>query len=235
MRSESKPRLSIIIPTYMERENIERLVDALEKALADEKFEIIIVDDNSPDGTGEVAEKLAEMYGNIRVIHRFEKRGLSSAILDGIKNSRGKFICVMDADMQHPPEVVPKLLQVGVRGGDLVVASRYIDGGGVEGWSIARRIVSIVATLMARAIVKKARRVRDPLSGFFMFKREVINGVSLSPLGFKILLEVISKGRYRSIIEVPYIFKGRLKGRSKLSLREYLNYIKHLLKLLRES
>ncbi len=227
--------LSIIVPTYNERNNLEELVERLRSALDGVMYELVVVDDDSPDGTGELAEELAKKHGNIKVVHRPGKCGLASAVVDGLGVAEGDVVAVMDADLQHPPEVLPQMVREIVEGADLVVASRYVKGGSVEGWSRWRRLVSRVATLMARLSIPRARQVRDPLSGFFAFKRQVVEGLELNPKGFKILLEVIAKGSFKKIVETPYTFHVRRRGESKLKTSEYMNYLVHLNKLQREA
>ncbi|MBS7287763.1 MAG: polyprenol monophosphomannose synthase [Candidatus Freyarchaeota archaeon] len=228
-------RLSIIIPTYNERDNLEELAERLRSALGEAKYELVIVDDGSPDGTGKLAEELARRLGNVKVMHRPGKCGLASAVVDGLMVAEGDVVAVMDADLQHPPEILPRMIEEIVKGADLVVASRYVKGGGVEGWSQWRRLVSRVATLMARLSIPRARWVRDPLSGFFAFKRSVVEGLELNPKGFKILLEIIAKGNFRKVVETPYTFQIRRRGESKLKTSEYLNYVAHLNKLQKET
>ncbi|MHA1607322.1 MAG: polyprenol monophosphomannose synthase [Candidatus Freyarchaeota archaeon] len=227
--------ISVVVPTYNERDNLGELVSRLRRALSSFPYELIVVDDGSPDGTGELAEELAEKYGNIRVIHRSGKLGLASAVVDGIRAARGDVVAVMDADLQHPPEVLPHMLREIEGGADLVVASRYVEGGRVEGWSKWRRLVSKTATLLARMLVPKAGRVKDPLSGFFAFKRSILDGLELNPEGFKILLEIIAKARFQKLVETPYTFQARKRGESKLKTSEYINYLKHLTKLQRKT
>jgi len=224
-------KLSIIIPTYNERENIRKLIEMLERILVDIDFEIVVVDDNSPDGTGEVAEELAKQYGNIRVIHRPGKLGLASAVIDGIRNSDGRYICVMDADLQHPPQVIPRMLRYADKGYDLIVASRYTEQGGVLGWSLRRKITSRIATILAKILIPASRKTSDPMSGFFMFRRGIVRVESLDPVGYKILLEILAKGKYEKVIDIPYVFQRREIGKSKLSSKEILEYVKHLIKL----
>ncbi|MCX8205135.1 MAG: glycosyltransferase family 2 protein, partial [Candidatus Nezhaarchaeota archaeon] len=223
--------LSVVVPTFNERDNIGELIERIERALEGVRFEIVVVDDNSPDGTAEVAGKLGELYGNVRVVKRPGKLGLGPAIVDGISASKASVIAVLDADLQHPPELLPAML-ARVRGGyDLVIASRFAHGGGVEGWSVLRKLASKVAGAIARLTLPRARQVRDVMSGYFMFKREILSGVELRPRGFKILLEIVVKGAWARAVEVPYTFKPRSRGRSKLSLTETLAYLRHVLEL----
>jgi dolichol-phosphate mannosyltransferase len=225
--------LSIVIPTYNERENLPELFRRIHEALSKQgmKYEIIIVDDNSPDGTADLAEELSNNY-RVKVVRRPGKLGLSSAVLDGVKVAEGDVVAVMDADLQHPPELLPKMLQALINGCDIVVASRYVEGGSVEGWTFIRKLISKGAIMIARILIPKVRNVKDPVSGFFMFKKEVIEGRhDLNPKGFKILLEVLVKGKYDKVCEIPYRFGLRHKGRSKLGSGEILNYLVHVITL----
>lgn len=224
--------LSVIVPTYMERESITELIDGIESSLERLPFEVIVVDDSSPDGTAERAEDLNMRYGNIKVIKREGKLGLSSAVLDGFEKAGAEVLGVMDADLQHPPELLPEMYGKISDGYDLVVASRYVEGGEIEGLGLGRRIVSRGATALAHFLLPGSRRVRDIVSGFFMLKRGVIAGVELRPVGYKILLEIVVRGKYDSVAEVPYTFKPRRSGKSSLTLREIWNYMVHIWRLL---
>jgi len=222
------------VPTYNERENIEELIKRIDTSLKKEgmEYEVIIVDDNSPDGTADTAESLSSKYP-IKVVRRPGKLGLSSAVLDGLKVAEGDLIVVMDADLQHPPEVIPKLVRAALKSGcDIVIASRYVKGGSVGEWSALRKVISKGATLVARILLPQSRNVKDPMSGFFLFKRDVLersNG--LDPKGFKILLEILVKGYYSKVCEVPFKFGRRFKGQSKLGMNEVINYVIHVLTL----
>ncbi|HDD64048.1 MAG TPA: polyprenol monophosphomannose synthase [Thermoprotei archaeon] len=222
--------ISIVIPTYNERENLEELFKRVDHAMRGLDYEIIIVDDDSPDGTWMKAKELSRMYP-VKVIRRVNERGLASAVLRGFREASGDIIVVMDADLQHPPEVIPNLVRKAYEGYDLVVASRYIKGGGMEDWPIYRRLVSKGAIFLARVILPEARRVRDCVSGFFLVKRSIVEGVKLSPTGFKLLLEILVKCKPKLICEVPYTFRSRSRGKSKLEYMEYINYLRHLLRL----
>lgn len=223
--------LSLIVPTYNERENVEPLVTRIDTALQEFPHEVYFVDD-STDGTGEVVAALARARPHVRLLQRSGTRGLASAVLDGLGRVEGEIICVLDADLQHPPETVPLLVETLDRAqADVVVASRYAVGGAYEGLSPLRRLASRVGTLMAQAALPRARLSSDPLSGFFVFRRSVVEGVTLRPLGFKILLEILVRGRLRRVAEVPYRFEARRAGRSKLSMRESWDYLRHLLRL----
>lgn len=226
-------KLSVILPTYNERENLPEVVAQIRRLPID--VECVIVDDNSPDGTGEVAELLASKDPSIKVIHRPRKAGLASAVYAGLSKASAPYIAVMDADLQHPPHLLTQMLQALEDGYDLVVASRYVRGGGVVGWPLRRRIVSRVATLLAHLTVPRSRAVKDPMSGYFALKRGVLESVKVySPIGYKLLLTILAKGRYLKVKEVPMVFRRRLRGESKLDQREVLTYLKLLLNLLRQ-
>ena len=224
--------LSVIVPTYMERESIEELINRIESSLKILPSELIVVDDSSPDGTGECAEELNSRYGNIKVIKREGKLGLSSAVLAGFQKARARVLAVMDADLQHPPELLSEMYVKIGEGYDLVVASRYVEGGKSKGLGLGRKIVSRSATALAHFLLPRTRKVRDIVSGFFMLRRSVIEGVELRPVGYKILLEIVVRGKYDSVAEVPYTFKPRRSGKSSLNLREVWNYMVHIWRLL---
>ena len=229
------PELSVVVPTYNESENLPILVERTRKALGRTKYEIIVVDDNSPDGTGEIAERLAKKYGNIKVVHREKKKGLASAVVDGFKRVSAPAICVIDADLQHPPEKIPELFLEIKKGADIAVASRYIKGGGTKNWAKRRKVISKGAEFLAKLAIHDSHGLSDPLSGFFMIKKDVIKSVMLNPVGFKVLLEILVKGSYKRIAEVPYVFEKRLRGKSTLGFRENLDYLRHLSRLARAS
>ncbi len=224
------PALSVVVPTFNEAENVEPLVARVTRALADVDFELIIVDD-STDGTDRVLADIARGTPRLRAVHRTDRRGLASAVADGIQRATGDVVVVLDADLQHPPEAVPVLCDALCRtGADLAIASRYVPGGNDE-FTPARRFVSRVATAIARVLLGRARSVADPLSGFFAFRRSVVEGVRLQPVGYKILLEILVRGHVSRIVEVPYRFEIRGKGASKLTLVQHLEFLKHLLML----
>ncbi|MCS7112667.1 MAG: glycosyltransferase family 2 protein [Nitrososphaerota archaeon] len=224
-------KLSVVIPTYMEAENVGLLLIRLRDTLESIDHEVIIVDDDSPDGTADIAEEYGKWYKNVKVVRRVGVKGLASAIVEGVSKAYGSYIVVMDADMQHPPELIPSMLAKAEDGYDIVVASRYVRGGSVGGWSIARRMISLTATLMARIAIPRVRKLRDPLSGFFLFRRSILEGVNLEPRSCKILVEIIAKTRDAKIYELPYRFQPRYRGESKLGLVEWARYIGHILRL----
>ncbi len=226
--------VSVIIPTYNEKDNVRPLVERLERALAGHPHEIVFVDDNSRDGTAATAESLAGQYP-VRVIVRTNDRGLGSAVVHGFKNTTSNVICVMDADLQHPPEVVADLLKSVQNGADLAIGSRYVKGGGCEGWSLTRRIISKGAISLAHLLLPRTRGVSDPMSGFFMLKRPVVEGADLQVTGYKILLEILIAGHSEQVAEVPFVFVARERGESKLSSRTQVQYLKHLFSLMKRT
>ena len=228
--SSPYPELSLVVPTYNERENITLLLERIHKSLSDYNYELIVVDDNSPDGTSELARSLASKYP-LKVIVRTNERGLASAVVVGFKQARGDILGVIDADLQHPPEFIPALIKAVRDGADVAIASRYIQGGGIEGWTFKRKIISRGAKIPANILLTSARKIKDPLSGFFLFRKRVIDGAVLSPTGYKILLEVLVRGKANRVVEVPYTFKERERGKSNLTAKEQINYLSHLSRL----
>lgn len=228
-------RLSMIVPTFNESKNIKQMVSRL-AALLDPQFgsayEIIVVDDNSPDRTWELAQALTADYPQLRVMRRQRERGLSTAVIRGWQAARGEILAVIDADLQHPPEVALALCAEIERGADIAVASRHIEGGGVSDWSVVRRIVSRTAQLIGLVILPSVvGKVSDPMSGYFMMRRAAVQGIDLNPLGYKILIEVLGRGKFRWIGEVPYVFCERVEGESKATAKVYVDYLRHLLRL----
>jgi dolichol-phosphate mannosyltransferase len=228
-------RLSLIIPTYNESKNIGVLIGQLEELfepVLGDSYELIVVDDDSPDRTWEVAQQLSIDHPRVRVVRRQGERGLSTAVIRGWQVSRGEILGVMDADLQHPSEVNLGLLKEIARGADLATASRHVSGGGLSNWSLARRILSRGAQLLGLIILPAVLgRLSDPMSGYFMLRRRVIAGVELDPLGYKILIEVVARGNAPWIGEVGYVFRERVEGESKVTWRLYVQYLLHLLKL----
>jgi dolichol-phosphate mannosyltransferase len=232
---DSPLRLSVIVPTYNEALNIVNVVTQLAQLLDEpfgESYEIIVVDDNSPDRTWEVAQNLTRETPRLRVMRRERERGLSTAVIRGWQAARGEVLCVIDADLQHPPDLTLALYRVIERGADMAVASRHLEGGGVSDWSVIRRVVSRAAQLIGLvALPGVVGRISDPMSGYFMIRRAAIEGVELNPLGYKILIEVLARGKFPWVGEVPYVFQEREHGGSKATARVYLEYLRHLLRL----
>jgi len=228
-------RLSLVIPTFNEAGNVLTLLESLEALLAPrlgDAFELIVVDDDSADGTWRKVEGILPTHPRVRLLRRQGEKGLSTAVIRGWQLARGEILGVMDADLQHPVEANLGLLSEIERGADLAVASRHVEGGGVSDWSMARRILSRGAQMLGILLLPGVlARLTDPMSGYFMLRREVLAGVELSPLGYKILIEVVARGRVRWIGEVGYVFRERVEGESKVTSALYLQYLRHLLRL----
>ncbi len=219
--------LSIVIPTYNERDNVPKIVGDIFKEFKKHKIkgELIIVDDNSPDGTGRIADSLTKKYNFLRVVHRKGKEGLSSAVLEGFKVSKGKYLGVMDADLSHPVEKIHELYeQIDKHRTEIVIGSRYASGGAIKGWNLRRKLMSQGATYLARVFTK----VKDPMSGFFMMRKEVLQGKEIDSKGFKILLEIIIKTGSKKIKEIPIVFINRKEGKSKANIKEVIDYLRNL-------
>lgn len=225
-QSASSVPLSIVVPTYNERDRLSQLVGALFRAYAAEGIdaELIIVDDNSPDGTGALADELAAQH-RIQVIHRRGKLGLGTAVIEGFNAARAPVVGVIDADMSHPPGLLPRMFAImQERSADIVIGSRYIPGGGTRNWPVGRLLLSRAACLMARGLTP----VRDATSGLFLIRRDLARGVRISAGGFKICLELLVRGRPAAVVEVPYVFEGRTAGESKMNLKEAVGYLEQL-------
>ena len=216
-------RLSIVVPTYNERTRLGELVEAVFQVFAAHGIdgELVIVDDGSPDGTGALADDLATRH-RIRVVHRPGKLGLGTAVIDGFAAASGEILGVMDADLSHPAEALPRLLAALEQGpADMAIGSRYVRGGGVRNWPLIRRAMSRFACLLARPITP----ARDATSGYFLVRRHAVEGVQIAAGGFKICLELLVRGRVESVVEVPYTFSDRAAGESKMSWREATGYL----------
>lgn len=228
-------QVSLVIPTFNERQNIELLIAQLTRLLDNDlllNYELILVDDDSPDGTWEKALTLTDQYPQLRVMRRQHEQGLSSAVIRGWQVARGDVLGVIDADLQHPPEILLSLIRKMAGGADLALASRHIDGGGVSEWSLLRRTLSRGAQILGLLILPDVvGRVSDPMSGYFLVRREAIAGPRLNPKGYKILLEVLGRGKIKDIAEVGYVFQERTEGESKVRWRHYLDYLQHLMRL----
>ncbi len=233
--SENSLSFSLIIPTYKEakniREIIQKLTNLLDEIIPDD-YELIVVDDDSPDNTWKVALELMPEYPQLRVMRRQEERGLSTAVIRGWQVAKGEILGVIDADLQHPPEVLLQLWEAMENGADLAIASRHIEGGGVSEWSFARRVLSRGAQMLGLILLPEVLgRVSDPMSGYFLVRRDAITGKTMYPIGYKILIEVIGRGNIGNIAEVGYVFQERQEGESKVTWKQYAEYLQHLLKL----
>ena len=222
---------SIVIPTYNEAGGIEKLLRALDGIFKanDLDGEMIVVDDNSPDGTGAIVDRLSSELP-VRCLHRPGKLGLSSGVIDGWKYARPESVALgaMDADFSHDINILPQMVAALASGQyGLAIGSRYVPGGGITNWPAKRIITSKVACWLARPLTN----VKDITSGYFLVRREALDGVTLDPIGFKIGLEVVAKAHYGRALEIPYVFTDRIVGESKLNQKEIFNYLKQLRKL----
>jgi dolichol-phosphate mannosyltransferase len=220
--------ISIIIPTYKESANIGNMINVLEETLRQVAldFELVVVDDNSPDGTADIARQKAELYSNIKVIVRTKDKGLSQAVVEGFNNCGFDSIAVIDCDFSHPPCLIPVFFNKLNDGYDIVFGTRYAGSGSIQGWGLKRKTISKGATFLANLLVGGST---DPVSGFFTIKKSVIENSKLSPRGYKIGLEILGKGNWVKYCEVPYDFKNREAGQSKLGMKEISDYIVQLL------
>lgn len=221
--SPRRTDLTVVIPTYNERDRLAELVDRLFNAARDSgvALELVVVDDNSPDGTGRLADDLARTH-QMQVIHRAGKLGLGTAVVAGFNAATADIIGVMDADFSHPPSLVPKMLAAfRATDADVLVASRYIPGGSTPSWPFKRRLLSRTACLLARPLSP----IRDAASGFFLIRRSIAQQVTIKAGGFKICLELIVRGWPTKLVEIPYQFDDRELGESKMSTREAAGYL----------
>jgi len=230
-------KVAIVIPTLNEAENIPRLITRLRNALETItlNYELIVVDDDSQDGTAEMVRELSAQDPRVRLLVRKGQRGLSGAVIHGWKHTDATLLGVIDADLQHPPEILPQLLEAIQWGKDIAIASRYTSNNhdSVADWSPVRHFISRCTTALTTPLQRKGLRVKDPMSGYFLVRRECIEGLDLQPQGFKILLEILVKGRMRNAAEIPYRFGLRQAGSSKADFKVALDYLSLLGKLSR--
>jgi dolichol-phosphate mannosyltransferase len=226
--------ISLILPTFNESPSIEATLRRSAVALAGthEPYELIVVDDGSPDGTAAIAEDIGCELP-VRVLRRSGRHGLASAVVAGWQIAHGDVLGVMDADLQHPPEILPELVAaIRKSGADVAIASRAATGGGSPDWSPIRKLTSWTAAHLAACVLPLTlAEVHDAMSGMFMLRAKVIDSVKLEPMGYKILLEVLGKGKYHALIEIPYLFGPRDCGTSKLGIRQTGEYFIHLAQL----
>jgi len=227
---------SLVVPTLNEAGNIDKLLTAVIAALSETQYEceIVVVDDGSTDGTVDRVRHWTERDPRVRLISRAGERGLAGAVLCGWSQSRANLLGVMDADLQHPPELLPELLKA-VERADIAIASRYARNHGTKGWNPLRAAVSRLSTFVAAPLVSKRNlRVTDPMSGFFVVRRRCIEGLTFQTTGFKLLLEILVRGRIQVAQEVAYHFGLRHAGRSKASAAVAFDYLQLLGRLSRD-
>lgn len=217
--------LSVIIPTLNEEENIAAIIDAVDGVLSQNGIhgEILVVDDDSKDRTIPIVREIAGRQENVRLIVRREDHGLSQSVVEGFRSARSDILQVIDADFSHPPELIPLFCEAIRGGADIAIGSRYTKGGDIEAWPLKRRIISLSATAFGRILFPE---ITDPVSGFFAVRREVVDGAPLAPRGYKILMEVLGKGRWRTFVEIPFVFKDREEGESKLRAGTVIDYLR---------
>jgi len=228
---------ALVVPTLNEAGNIELLVQRVQAALSRIAidYEILVVDDGSTDGTCEIVRRLSQSDSRVRLLERKNEKGLAGAVLHGWRHSNADLLGVIDADLQHPPEVLPALITSVLDGNDIAIGSRYVNTTHVSGWNPIRQAISRVSTLVTLPFQrKKGVRVTDPMAGFFVVRREAIEGIDLQPQGFKILLEILVRGRIRTAAEVPIQFGLRHAGKSKADMKVAFHYFSLLGKLSRD-
>jgi len=230
-------KFALVIPTLNEAKNIPVLIDRVQIALArvDLDYELLVVDDDSPDGTAEIVNQYAGRDPRIRLLVRRGERGLAGAVIHGWEHTDARLLGVMDADLQHPPETLPKLLSAVREGNDIAIASRYAQKNSITNWNALRHFISRCSTLATLPLQRNGLRIKDPLSGFFVVRRECIEGLNLQRDGFKILLEILVEGRINKAVEVPFRFSARHAGSSKANVRVALQYFSLLGKLSRHA
>jgi dolichol-phosphate mannosyltransferase len=223
--------LTVIIPTLNEAETIRGTVVRIIRVLEDARIngQVLVVDDNSTDGTFEILKDLRTTYQNFNFIYRVFDHGLSQSLVDGFRIATADIIQVIDADGQHPAEKIPELYQAILDGNDIALCSRYISGGGIKNWAFHRRVMSWGATQLARIFFPT---IADSGSGFFAFRKEVIKNAPLKPQGFRMLFEILGKGHWNKVKEIPYIFGIREKGESKLTYKTVISYLNQIWGLL---
>ena len=220
--------ISVVVPTYREADNLRLVANAVDEALAGagQAYELLFIDDDSQDGSKEICAELSKRLP-VRIVVRRGERGLATAVIYGISAASGDIVVVMDADLSHPPSAIPEMVARLEHGqSDFVLGSRYIEGGSIhEDWSVFRQLNSMVPSLLAKPLFP----LKDPMSGFFaIWKRDMPDASKLSPIGYKIALEIFVKGDFEKPSEVPIHFSDRQHGESKLSLKEQLNFLRHL-------
>lgn len=227
-------KLSIVVPSFNESANVKPLVEQLDEALSGIDHEIIFVDD-SKDNTPDVIREIMAEKPHVRLEHRVGETGLATAVLKGFTLAEGDYVACMDADLQHPPKILKYMYYALEEGYDFCIPSRFIPGGSDGGLNLYRKFVSGVARYIGKIFLPCLRKVTDPTSGLFMFKRECLEGADLQPIGWKIMVEVLAMCKYSSIIEIPYTFQDREAGESKLSGKVTMEYLKQVFELMKRA
>lgn len=222
--------ISIVVPTYNERDNIKPLLERIHGALPGIDHEVIFVDD-STDDTPEVITNIAKEDSTVVLHHRTDEKGLATAVVKGFSLSKGDFVACMDADLQHPPEVLLDMYAAMRAGADMAIPSRFIKGGSDGGLNLYRKLVSGTARYIGKFLLPCLRKVTDPTSGLFMVKRELLADAKLNPIGWKIMIEVLAMCQIKKVLETPYVFHDRENGESKLSTKVTIEYLKQVFHL----
>ncbi len=221
--------ISVIIPTFCEADNLIPLIQAIDDVLSSQNYEVLLMDDNSPDNSAEITQQLSQNYP-LKLITRLHNHGLALAVIDGFKQAQGDYIVVMDADLSHPAKTIVEMVDLlATNRADFVIGSRFVKGGKIDGsWHLGRHLNSKIATFLSSLLVK----AKDPMSGFFAFRKIDCPPLkNLNPIGYKIGLELMVKGNFKHIVELPIFFKKRTFGKSKLNTKEQWNYLRHLHRL----
>ncbi|MGO9776159.1 MAG: polyprenol monophosphomannose synthase [Terracidiphilus sp.] len=234
--SPTRLKLALVIPTLREAANLPSLLRDVRAVLdpLEIDYEILVVDDDSRDGTEEIVTAISQEDPRVRLLVRKGERGLSGAVLYGWRQTDAAILGVMDADLQHPPELLPALVVAILADNDLAIGSRYIAGGQLGTWNPVRKWLSAVAVWATWPIQRPGVRAHDPMTGFFMLRRECIEGIQFQPSGFKLLLEILVRGRIHSVKEVPLAFGSRAQGASKANFKVGWDYAKLLVRLYAE-
>jgi dolichol-phosphate mannosyltransferase len=233
--AHERVKFSLVVPTFNESHNLVELIELLKPAITAEvgdSYEIIVVDDDSPDGTWQVAADIAATDPHVVALRRLDERGLATAVVRGWQAARGNMLGVIDADLQHPPEVTERLIAAMQQGADLAVASREAEGGGTSDWSVLRLLISRGSRAIGKMLLPGVLgKVSDPMTGFFVVRRTAIQDVILAPCGYKILVELLVRSRIEKVAEVGYVFRSRQRGESKASFMVFVDYVQHLFRL----
>lgn len=222
--------LSVVIPTFNERGNLTELVERAARTLKGEQFELIFIDDSIDDTPVEL-EGLSARYSFVRYRHRVKTTGLSSAVIDGFAIACGDVFAVMDGDLQHPPELLLPMYRCIQQGFDFCVTSRFIEGGDDGGLDIIRKVISWTARQLGRISISNVRKITDPTTGYFAVNRSILHDADIDPIGWKILIEMLSVCRYTTVAEIPMRFSERKCGSTKLSSRATIDYLGQLVGL----
>lgn len=227
-------KVSIVVPSYNERGNVKKLVEEIDKALEGIDHEILFVDD-STDDTPQMIEEVAKEKPHVRLKHRENEKGLATAVILGFKLAEGDYLACMDADLQHPPAILRPMFAALEDGADFCIPSRLIPGGDDGGLNWYRKFVSGTARLIGQILLPCLRKISDPTSGLFMFRKEAIAQADMRPVGWKIMVEVLATAKYRRIVEIPYAFAQRESGESKLDSKVTIQYLQQCFGLMRRA